>query len=160
MDWSNEVYHLTYMLLVSYKGYRESEGQVKEWLGKSMVEREQQVQTGIESGALKEDGYIRVDKLMNRICAPKPGELQEHSIILWTKESAKDEVKTWDKVVCPTSYSNITKSENLCRYSLEAWSMVWTNWTTSFRSRMLQSKRKCGLCKLALSMPSTINEFY
>jgi hypothetical protein len=114
VDWSNEVCHLTYMFLVSYKCYRESEGQLKEWLGKSMVERERQVQTGIESGALKEDGYIRVDKLMNRICALKPGKPQERSIILWTKESAEDKVKTWDKVVCPTSYSNITKSENSC----------------------------------------------
>ena len=95
---------------------RESEKQVKEWLGKSMVETEQQVQTGIESGALKEDGHICVDKLMNHICAPKPGELQYHSIILWTKESADNRVKMWDKVVHPTSDSNPTWSENLCRY--------------------------------------------
>lgn len=156
MDWSREVGHLTYMLLVSYKGYRESEEQVKEWLGKSMVEREEQVQTGLESGALKEDQYIRVDKLMNRICAPKPGDLQTHSIILWTKESANDKVKTWDKVVCLTPYFNTTKSENLRPYSLEAWPMVWTNWTRSFRLRMLQSKMTCRLCKLALSMPSSI----
>ena len=161
MDWSREVGLLAYMFLVSYKGYRESEEQVKEWLGKSMLEREQQVPTGIESGALKEDGYIRVDKLMNRICAPKSGANQEGSIIFWTKESANDKVKTWNKVVCPTSYSNTTKPENLCPYSLEAWSMGWTNSTTSFRLRMLQSKMKCRLCKLALSMPSyTISEFH
>jgi len=65
-----------------HEDYRESEGQVKEWLGKSMVEMEQQVHTGIESGSLKEDGYIQVDKLMSCIYAPKPGELQDHSIIL------------------------------------------------------------------------------
>lgn len=106
MDWSIEVCHLTHVLLISYKGYRESEEQVNEWLGKSMVEKEEQVQTGIESGALKEGGYIRVDRLMNRICAPNPGEPQEHSIILWTKESEDDTVKTWDKVVRPTSDSN------------------------------------------------------
>lgn len=76
MDWSNKICHLTHVLLIFYKGYRESEGQVKEWLGKSMVEREEQVQIGIESGALKKDGYIQVDKLMNHICAQKPGELQ------------------------------------------------------------------------------------
>lgn len=101
------------MLLISYTGYRESEDQVKEWLGKGMVEREEQVQTGIESGALKEDGYIRIDRLMNRICAPKPGEPEEHSIILWTKESEDDKAKTWDKVVCPTSDSNSTKVREL-----------------------------------------------
>ena len=105
MDWSDEVCYLTHALLISYKGYtgRESEKQVKEWLGKGMVEREEQVQTGIESGALKEDRYIRVDRLMNRICAPKAGELQWGSIILWTKESADDKIKTWDKVVRLTS---------------------------------------------------------
>jgi len=81
---------------------------------KSIVEMEQQVQAGIESGALKEDGYIHIDKLMNHICAPKPGELQYHSIILWTKKSAENRVKTWDKVVRPTSDSNPTWSENLC----------------------------------------------
>ena len=58
VDWSREIGLLAYMFLVSYKGYRESEEQVKEWLDKSMLEREQQVLTGIESGALKEDGYI------------------------------------------------------------------------------------------------------
>ena len=121
MDWSNEVCRLTYVLPTPHEDCRESEEQVKEWLGKSMVEMEQQVQTGIESGALKEDGYIRVDKLMNRICAPKPGELQYHSIILWTKESADDRVKTWDKVVCPTSDSNPIWSENLCRYIYIVW---------------------------------------
>ena len=92
-----------------------------------MVEREEQVQTSIESGAFKEDGYIHVDKLMNHICAPEPGDLQQSSIILWTKESADDKVKTWDKVVCLTSDSNTPKSENLCWYSLEVWSMVWTS---------------------------------
>ena len=162
MDWSNEVCCLTDVLRMPHEDYRESERQVKEWLGRSMVETEQQMHTGIESGALKEDGYIRVDKLMSRICVPKPGELQDHSIILWTKESADDKVKTWDKVICPTSDSNPTQSENLCLYiySSEVWSMVWTNWTASFRSRMLQLKKKCGLCKLILSMPSsTINQF-
>ena len=73
-------------LLISYKGCRESEEQVKKWLSKCMVEREEQVQIGIESGAFNEDGYIRIDKLMNHICAPEPGDLQQHSIILWTKE--------------------------------------------------------------------------
>ena len=77
-----------------------------------MVEREEQVQIGIQSGAFNEDGYIHVDKLMNHICAPEPGDLQQHSIILWTKELADDKVKTWDKVVCLTSNSNITKSAN------------------------------------------------
>jgi len=49
---------------------------------------------------------------------------------------------------------------NIYIYSLEVWSMVWTNWTASFQLRMLQSKKKCGLCKLFLSMPSsTINQF-
>lgn len=156
MDWSNEARHFTYVLLISYKGYRESKGQVQEWLGKSMIEKEEQVHTGLESGALKEDGYIRVDQLMNRICAPKPSQPQprHHSIILWTKELADDKVKTWDKVVCPTSGSNIAKSENLRQYSLEASFMVWTNWTTNSQLRMLQLKMKWGLCKLALSMPS------
>jgi len=136
MDWSNEVYYLTHVtvLLISDKGYRESETQVKEWLSKSMVEREEQVQAGIESGAFIEDGYILVDRLMNRICAPKTGELQFSSIILWTKESADDKVKTWDKVVCLIS---ILQSRNLCYYSLEEWSMTWTNWTTNFQLRML-----------------------
>ena len=113
MDWSNEVCHLTYVFPISYKCYMESEGQVKEWLGKSMVEQEEQVQTGIKSGALKEDQYIHVDKLMNHIYAPKPGKLQHHSIILWTKKSADDKVKMWDKVVCPALDSNTTKSENI-----------------------------------------------
>jgi hypothetical protein len=77
-----------------------------------MVEKEEQVKTGIKTGALKEGGYICVDKLMNRICAPKPGNCEVHSIILWTKESADDKVKTWDKVVrpTPTSDSNDIKS--------------------------------------------------
>lgn len=99
VDWSNEVCFLTHLLLISYKVYRESERQVKEWLDKSMIEREEQVQMGIQSGAFEEDGYIRVDRLMNRICAPKPDRPQVCSIILWTKESADDNVKTWDKVV-------------------------------------------------------------
>ena len=103
---------LKHIFLISYKGFRDSEKQVKEWLGKSMVEREEQVQKGIKSGALKEDGYICVDKLMNRICVPKSKEF--HSIILWTKESAEDKIKTWDRVVCSTSNSSTTKSENLC----------------------------------------------
>ena len=110
MDWSNEVCYLTHVLVISYEGYRESESQVKEWLGKSMIEREEQARTGIESGAFKEDGYIRVDKLMNRICAPKAGELRWGSIILWTKESADDKMKTWDKVVCLTSEFRILRS--------------------------------------------------
>lgn len=76
---------------------RESEEQVKTWLGKGMVETKEQAQTGIRSGAFEENGYIRVDRLMNRICAPS-GELQQRSVILWTKESADDKVKTWDKV--------------------------------------------------------------
>ena len=32
--------------------------------------------------------------------------------------------------------------------------MVWTNWATGFQLRMLQSKTKQGLCKLASSMLS------
>jgi hypothetical protein len=96
---------LSHVMLISYNIYRESEGQVNEWLGKSMIEKEEQVKTGIESGALKEGRYICTNN-MNRICAPKPGDCEVYSIILWTKESADDKVKTWDKVVCPTLCSN------------------------------------------------------
>ena len=144
------------MLLIPYKDFRESEEQVKEWMGKGMVEREEQVKIGIKSGALKKDEYICVDRLMNRICAPNSHEC--HSIILWTKKSADDKDKKWDKVVCSTPDSNTTKSDNLCQYSLEAWSMVWTLWKRSFIMTMIPSKGKWRLCKLALSMhPSAAN---
>jgi hypothetical protein len=112
------------VLLIFYKSYRESKEQVKKWLGKSMVEKKKQVQIGIKSRTFKEDGYIRIDRLMNHICAPKLSELQEHSIIIWTKKSVDNKVKTWNKVECLTSDSNTIKSENSCQYSSEAWSIV------------------------------------
>ena len=84
---------------------------------KEVVKRMVEVQTVIESEALKEDMYICIDRLMNCICAPKPGKPKEHSIIFWTKESADDKVKTWDKVVCPTSDSNTTNLETYVRSS-------------------------------------------
>jgi hypothetical protein len=93
-----------------------------------MVEREDQVQKGLQSGAFKEDGYILVNKLMNRMCAPKPGEDEKvQAIILWTKESANDKVKTWDKVVCPNS---IQYYQNPSFYINIVWrSCIWSRQT-------------------------------
>ena len=68
------------MLLIHYKKILKSKEQVKEWLGKGMAEREEYVKTGIESGALKKDEYICIDRLMNHIYA-------------LTKESANDKDK-------------------------------------------------------------------
>lgn len=68
------------MLLIPYKKILKSKEQVKEWLGKGMVERKEYVKTGIESGALKKDEYICIDRLMNHIYA-------------LTKESANDKDK-------------------------------------------------------------------
>ena len=65
-----------------------------------MVESQDQVTKGLDSGAFDADGYIRVDQRMHRLCAPKK-DGPMHSFILWTKDSPSDTTPTWDKVVCP-----------------------------------------------------------
>jgi hypothetical protein len=71
---------------------------VEKMIGLHMVESDVQATTGLESGAFKEGEYIRVDKTMNRLCAPTD-KSKMTSFIFWTKSSPKDNVPTWDKVV-------------------------------------------------------------
>jgi hypothetical protein len=71
---------------------------VEKMMGLHMVESDDQVDTGLQNGAFKEGEYIRVDKTMNRLCAPTD-KTRMTSFIFWTKNSPEDNVPTWDKVV-------------------------------------------------------------
>lgn len=77
-----------------------------------MVETSEQVDMGMESGALLDKDYWLVQDALHRICAPAAStadQVPQASVnerdqataacILWTKVSADDDNPTWDKVV-------------------------------------------------------------
>jgi hypothetical protein len=70
-----------------------------------MVESEEQIAHGIESGQFKSNDFVNVANETYRICAPTISNKKISSVILWTK-SSKDDEPDWSKVVCILCHSN------------------------------------------------------
>ncbi|KAF8074472.1 hypothetical protein FPV67DRAFT_1445537 [Lyophyllum atratum] len=77
---------------------RLADDEVEAFNNRHFVETREQVEKGLESGAFDEDGYILINGLMHRICAPPAEDQRMRSIILWTKDGPDDENPTWNKV--------------------------------------------------------------
>jgi hypothetical protein len=103
MDWGRTVCPYFVMSITFSFDQSENPKQIEAWLDKYMVESEAQAEQGLKSGAFDEEGYIRVDERMHRLCAPpfnpKKGS-PVNSFIFWTKTSPTDKDPKWDKVVC------------------------------------------------------------
>jgi hypothetical protein len=70
-----------------------------------MVESEEQIAHGIESGQFKSNDFVNVANETYRICAPTISNKNISSVILWTK-SSKDDKPDWSKVVCILRHFN------------------------------------------------------
>jgi len=85
--------------------YRLSAEELETFDKKKLVETTELVEIGTKSGVLKgSDNFVLLENQVYRICAPESPEDKMWSIILWTKENAKDNNPCPEKIVCLLLY--------------------------------------------------------
>ena len=104
-----------------------------------MVESQDQIAEGIQSGGFEENDFVNVANMTFRICAPSNTNKNTSSAILWTKSHNNDKLE-WSKVVhIYLHFIVLPYSDNFFRLGdLSIISISWIQETQYFRQMQVR----------------------